>query len=81
MLLQSVWQLHLITRRNSAGAGGKSVSTGVSPPSISFHPHSTGERSSQSLSTAVSEGINGGCGILLQLKWVVKSEAEHDWYW
>ena len=38
ILLQSVRQLHLIIFRSSSGAGGKSVSTGTSFPSLLFHP-------------------------------------------
>ena len=33
MLLQSVWQLHLIIFNSSSGAGDRSVSTGISFPS------------------------------------------------
>ena len=53
---------------SSPGVGGKSVSIGISRSSLSFPP---GERSS----TAVPEGIHGGCDIALPLMWVVKSDA------
>ena len=67
ILLQSVWQLHLILFRTSSGAGGKSVSTGISFPSLSFHPHSRGLISSPLL---FHFSKLGGCGILQQLKCV-----------
>ena len=42
ILLQSVWRLHLIIFKRSSGAGGMSVSTGISLPSLFFQPHSSG---------------------------------------
>ena len=42
IVLQSVWQLHLIILSRSSGAGGKSVNNGIRVPSHSFHPHSSG---------------------------------------
>ena len=48
MLQQSVQQLHLITHRNSSGAGGKLVCTGISPAHLSFQPmHSSNRKSSR----------------------------------
>ena len=71
MLLQSVcsWQLKPdYMRSSSSGAGGKSVNIGF----LRFLS-STGEEHPWCLSTAVSEGIYGGCDISLPLMWVVKS--------
>ncbi len=44
-VLQSVWQLHRMIFKSSSGAGGKSVCTGISPPSRFSQPHSSGSRS------------------------------------
>ena len=68
ILLQSVWQLHLIIFRSSSEAGGKSVSTGISFPSLFFHPHSRGLI--LSLLCFSTPNKLGGCGILQQLKLV-----------
>ena len=43
---QTVRQLHHMICMRSSGAGNKSVVTGTSIPSLSFHPHSSGKRSS-----------------------------------
>ena len=40
MLLQSVWQLHLIIVRNLSRIGDKAVSTGIGFPLLFCHPHS-----------------------------------------
>ena len=69
-VLNSVWQLHLITLRSSSGAGGKSVCTGMSLPSRFSQPHSNGL--SSLLSIPVPESRHKGCNTLQQLKWVVK---------
>ena len=75
MLLQSVWQLYLITCSSASGAGGTSVSIlgffAFFPLLEKDHP--------RCLSTAVSEGIHGGCDISLPLMWVVKSETGTFW--
>ena len=70
ILLQSVWQLHLIIFKSSSGAGGMSVSTGISFPSLFFLLHSmqVAEVHHHKLSTSVFGSIHGDYGILQQLK-------------
>ena len=60
MLLQSVWQLKPdYMYSSSSGAGGKSVSIGF----FAFFPLLMEKDHPRCLSTAVSEGIHGGCDI------------------
>ena len=44
VLLQSVWQVHLMTHNSFWRAGGRSVWRGTSPSSLSRHPHSVARR-------------------------------------
>jgi len=65
ILLQSVWQLHLIILRNSFGAGGKSVSNGIKVFHHSFSfPIQGGSFHHYFLSTLIFENKLEGCGIL-----------------
>ena len=77
ILLQSVWQLHLTIFRSSSGAGGKSVSTGISFLRSFSIPIPVAAFQHYNLSTPVFGSIHGGYGILQRLKLVVESGDEY----
>ncbi len=76
-VLQSVVQLHLMTRSSSSGAGGSNVITGTTFSSFVVHPNPSSSYCRQP-TTAVPAGTLAYCGISLMQRSGAKSEDGYD---